>query len=197
MTGAEPRELGTPGPNTAEGSAGAGRITIRPLDADDAERLLGLGGRLSPQSTYQRFFTPLAALPEPLLRRLLAIDHNDQEALAATVNDQIIGVARYARWPAEPDTADLAVVIADAWQRHGLARRLILKLSGLAQTRQIRLFTATTLADNQGITKLFHQLWPQTRGQYDDGLTSYRLPLPPVTTGQARTDPATVSRGVG
>jgi RimJ/RimL family protein N-acetyltransferase len=182
VTGHIPRPLGTPALGTEQGIAAADRITVRPLGADDAERLLGLGGRLSPQSRYQRFFTPLAALPQPLLNRLLAVDHNDQEALAALVDDQIVGVVRYARWPAEPGTADLAVIIADAWQRQSLARRLILDLSELAQARQIRLFTATTLADNRGITKLFHQLWPQTRGHYDDGLTSYRLPLPPVIT---------------
>ena len=87
MTGHIPRPLGTLALGTEEGIAAADRITIRPLGADDAERLLGLGGRLSPQSRYQRFFTPLAALPEPLLHRLLAVDHNDHEALAALADD--------------------------------------------------------------------------------------------------------------
>jgi len=179
VNAAESGPSDAPAAATDRGTA-TSAITIRPLGGDDADRLLGLGGRLSPQSRYQRFLNPLPALPAPLLERLLAVDHDNQEALAALLDDQIIGVARYARWPSEPDTADLAVVIADDWQRHGLARRLILELCQLARARQIRLFTATTLADNRGITRLFRQLWPTERGQYDEGINSYRLPLPPV-----------------
>jgi GNAT superfamily N-acetyltransferase len=156
----------------------APEIEIRPLEPTDAERLLDFGCHLSLETRYRRFFSPVRSLSRPLLTRLVTVDHRDREALAATVDGQLIGVARYDRSATEPGAAEVAVVIADDWHRHGLGRQLLLELSALAVSRGIRVFTATTLLDNRPIAALLHQLWPDQHGHYSDGLYAYRLPLP-------------------
>jgi RimJ/RimL family protein N-acetyltransferase len=153
-------------------------IRIRPLQSSDADRLLEFGCHLSLETRYRRFFSPIRSLPRPLLTHLVTVDHDDREALAATVGDQLIGVARYDRSATEPDAAEVAVVIADDWHRHGLGQRLLVELSALAFARGIRVFTATTLIDNRPVAALLHQLWPDQHGHYSDGLYLYRLPLP-------------------
>jgi RimJ/RimL family protein N-acetyltransferase len=153
-------------------------VTVRPVEPEDAGLIVGLGTRLSVRTRYLRFFSPLRTLPEPLLTHLVVVDHADREALAAVVDGQFVGVARYDRVLISPDVAEIAVVIADDWQRHGLASRLLLELSSLAVQRGIRSFTASTLVDNRATIRLLRQIWPTARGQYADGVYNYRLPLP-------------------
>jgi GNAT superfamily N-acetyltransferase len=153
-------------------------VRIRPLQATDGPLILELGHHLSMQSRYQRFFSPIHRLSEPLLTHLVVLDHDDREALAADVEGHIVGVARYDRSPDDPESAEVAIVVADDWQRHGLGRRLIRELSAVAQAHGIRVFTANTLLDNRQVAALLHRLWPSEHGHYADGLYSYRLPLP-------------------
>lgn len=82
--------------------------------------------------------------------------------------------------PTDPNTAEIAVLVADAWQGRGIARRLLVELADLAQVRQIQQFTALTLPDNRGIARLLHSLWPQLQVRIEDGNYAYRLPLPPI-----------------
>lgn len=181
MTDAEPPPTGpTLTPAASAGSTPAGDISIRPLEADDAHRLQDLAQRVSPTSGYFRFFVPMPTLREPLLTHLVSVDHQDREALAAVAGDQVVGVARYDRMPTDPNTAEIAVLVADAWQARGIARRLLVELADLAQARQIQQFTALTLPDNRGIARLLHSLWPQLQVRIEDGNYAYRLPLPPI-----------------
>jgi GNAT superfamily N-acetyltransferase len=161
-------------------------IGVRPLEASDRAGLLDLGSHLSLRSRYLRFFSPIHVLAEPLLTHLVVVDHRDREALAAVFGEQVVGVARYDRSAEEPDAAEIAVVVADDWQRHGLARRLLIELGRLAVERGIRVFTATTLVDNRPVAGLLHQLWPSQHGRYSDGLYRYQLPLDEMAGSQQR-----------
>lgn len=176
------RRLADSGPTLRPAPVGvsAADISIRPLQADDADQLRAMARHVSSESSYFRFFVPMPTLREPLLSHLVNVDHGDREALAAIADGQVVGVARYDRAPADPSTAEIAVLVSDAFQRRGIARRLLLDLAALAQARQIREFTALTLPDNRGIARLLHSLWPQLQVHFDDGNLAYRLPLPPV-----------------
>src|SRR2546427_6373029 len=112
-------------------------VSLRPLREDDGERLRHLFFRLSPLSVYRRFMSPLPAPREEGLRRLLDVDHCEREALAAVDRDDIVAVARYARL-AGSESADIAVVVTDDWQRNGLRHLLLERLADLARRRGIR-----------------------------------------------------------
>ena len=53
-----------------------------------------------------------------------------------------------------PDTAELAIVIGDPWQRMGLGRVLIDELSVRAGEQGITHFSGTMLATNRGAVRL-------------------------------------------
>jgi acetyltransferase len=95
-----------------------------------------------------------------MLDYLTDIDHNDHEALVALApgSREIIGLARFVRDAATPDTAELAIAVADAWQRRGLAHVLLDELAKRATEVGIGCFTAEILADNTPTLALLHRL---------------------------------------
>ena len=97
-------------------------MLVRALCPDDAPALAEGFEQLSEASRYRRFFTAKPHLSEQSLAFLTAIDHHDHEALVAVEPDsgQLLGVARFIRDPREPDHAEVAVTVADSWQRRGL-----------------------------------------------------------------------------
>jgi RimJ/RimL family protein N-acetyltransferase len=135
---------------------------VAQLEVGDGELLRRFFYRLSPETIYRRFMSPLARPEQARPEVLLDVDHRDREAILAMVGGEIVGVARYSR-RAHSDTADLAIVVADAWQRQGLATCLLSALSASARRAGISRFEVMTQADNRAALGLLRRLWPETR----------------------------------
>jgi RimJ/RimL family protein N-acetyltransferase len=135
------------------------RVEIRLLEASDRERLVKLFYRLSPESVYRRFLSPIHDPSESGLDRLVDIDHQDREAVAALSGEEIVGVARYFRNP-DRTSADIAVVIEDSWQGRGLSLVLVDRLRDLAERRGIAAFTATMLSENRAAIRMVRRIFP-------------------------------------
>ncbi len=140
------------------------RVTIREIRADDGERLRASHARLSPESRYRRFLAAKPELTTADARYLVEIDGSDHVALVATLppavdpEEPIVAVARYIRTLGDPDVAEFAIVVGDAYQRQGLGRALTRCLAAAAVSRRIRRFRATMLADNVAIHQLLEAL---------------------------------------
>lgn len=132
------------------------------LEPGDGELLRRFFYRLSPETVYRRFMSPLARPEQARPERLLDVDHGDREAILAVIDGEIVGVARYSR-RAHSNSADLAVVVADAWQRRGVATRLLSTLAAFARRAGIARFEVMTLADNRAAVGLLRRLWPEAR----------------------------------
>ncbi len=119
------------------------------------EVFAGLGAR----SRELRFLTPKPRLTSADLRQLTAVDHHDHVAiLAVTACDgRAIGVARFVRDPAHPDTADVAVAVVDAWQDRGIGTLLAAALTERAQEVGIRHLTLVMSQDNEAAVRLLHR----------------------------------------
>src|SRR5260370_1416314 len=94
------------------------RLTLRLLQPGDAELLTRFFWRLSGETVYRRFFSPIRLPNDTLLKRLVDVDHCEREALIALDDKGIVGAARYGTGHGEGP--DLAVVVADDWQCPGL-----------------------------------------------------------------------------
>ena len=154
----------------------AGHVTLAQLERSDGEALRRLFFRLSPATVYRRFHSPIVRPEQAHPERLLDIDHRDREAVVAVVDGEIVGVARYARWPGT-DRADLAVVVADDWQRQGLATRMLSGLSELALSAGVNSFTASVQGDNQPALGLLRRFRPLQRPSFSQGLCEMSLPV--------------------
>jgi len=159
-------------------TAAPGRIGLARLEKSDGEALRRLFFRLSPETVYRRFHSPITRPEQAHPERLLDLDHHDREAVVAVVDGEIVGVARYARWPGT-DRADLAVVVADDWHRQGLATRMLSALAERADQSGIRAFTASVQGDNEPTLGLLRRFRPMEKAAFVDGLVEMTLPVRP------------------
>lgn len=150
---------------------------LRVIQASDEARLERLFYRLSPESVYRRFFTLYTTPPSGAMRKLADLDHDSRDAMVAVVDDEIVAVARYAA--VGPHDAEIAVLVEDSWQGHGLGRRLLTCVAALARVHGYTTLTATVLADNRPAIAMLRAVFPG--GEWTPGGTEYewRVALPP------------------
>ena len=153
-------------------------IATRPVQSDDGERFRRLWPRLSRETIYRRFHAPLHRIPLETVRRLVEVDHDLREAVVAEVGGEVVGVARYDRSPADPSTAEFAIVVEDAWQGFGLGRQLLGQLIALAAARGVEVLTATVQPDNDRVLALIRRVLPDTTVTPDDDVLAVRSLLP-------------------
>ncbi|TYK50405.1 GNAT family N-acetyltransferase [Actinomadura decatromicini] len=153
-------------------------VRIRPYGHGDRERVRRMSERLSAASLYTRFFSGTPRIPDHYLRLLDGVDHWDRDALVALDGDEIVGVAEYVRDAKRPCRADVAVLVCDPWQRHGLGSTLVAFLSKLAERRGVTEFDADVVLTNRGAMLFLRRGWPAARATRDGDSARYHLPLP-------------------
>jgi acetyltransferase len=146
---------------------GAGRVVVRPIDPGDAAMMQDFVAELSGASRYCRFFQPLTQLPPSMLARLVNVDHRTHVAIAGVAQTQgkerIVGEARYCTGD-DVDGAEVAIVVADKWQRLGLGAALLGILERIAIANAITRLTGATLPFNDSFVSFARasgfEIWP-------------------------------------
>ena len=69
-----------------------------------------------------------------------------------------MGVARYVRHADDPQTAEIAVTVVDAWQGRGLSTELLTQLVDCAHAEGIRRFTALVVDDDAAMARLLRSM---------------------------------------
>jgi GNAT superfamily N-acetyltransferase len=145
-----------------------GRPGLAALEPADGPLLGRLFERLSPESVYRRFFSPITT-SDLFEASVLHLDHSDREAVGAVVGGELVGVAQYVRRHARGE-AELAIVVADEWQRQGLGTRLIAALADRAVAAGIGAFAVDIQGDNFGALKLFRRVARGARLTFSAGV---------------------------
>ena len=151
-------------------------IDVRALQPDDHDAVLAFLRSLSAETMYRRFFS----LPRVDDRLYAMVAHPSEccsEALVAWEGDDVVGLASYDRLESDPTAADVAIVISDAWQHHGVGSTLMRKLGGAARRRGIDRFTATMLADNRPVVDFVRHSNPAARLHFDGTELAMEAPL--------------------
>jgi len=144
-------------------------VRVRPIRADDAPRLVALYDHLSNDTRYHRFFSVARRLPIDWARFLAGVDYRTRLALVAEAPgdpETLIAVARYEPGP-RPDTVEVAFVVQDAWQGHGLGTVLFRDLLAAAALNGRTHFSAWVLTDNRRMLDLIARLGVITRRAVD------------------------------
>jgi RimJ/RimL family protein N-acetyltransferase len=138
------------------------RIRIRQLHRADRDLWLRGFERLSPESRYRRFLSPVARPGARLVRWLTELDHHDHEAVVALDErtGEGIGVARCVRDRERPDAAELALTVIDEWQGRGVGTELLKVLCARARDEGITTLTAVMLATNAEMMDVLEHLGP-------------------------------------
>jgi GNAT superfamily N-acetyltransferase len=156
--------------------AGGTKVVLRQIEPDDADRLRRLFYRLSPETIYWRFFTPIHVPREEVLEHFARVDHERREAIVAVVEDEVVGVARYDQADGTPE-ADTAVLVEDAWQGQGLAKVLLRHLARVARQRGIRIFTALIMGENVRARQLYSRVFAAVDAHLDGAEWHLRISL--------------------
>jgi len=136
-------------------------ITIRPIRPDDKDRLAAGHQLMSAETQRLRYLMPKPRLTPAELRYLTEVDGEDHVALVAVADDYpdaTLGVGRFIRLQDRPDTAEFAIVVADAFQGIGLGSAIAEQLAELAVERGIRHFSATVLHENTTVRALLSRI---------------------------------------
>ena len=138
------------------------RIRLRPIVPEDKANILAAWQRLSPESRYRRFMSPMDELTPEMLAELTEIDYVDHFAWAAFALDESrepgVGVARYVRVQDEPEVAEAAVTVVDDYQGRGVGTLLLQALGAVAIENGIKRFRGYVLSDNRAIRELLEDL---------------------------------------
>lgn len=126
---------------------------IRPIRPDDAPRLIDLFRKLSRESIYYRFFFKRKELGLAEAEHLARVDYTTRMAFVAELPpfedyDDLIGVARYEPIEGKPEMVEMAIVVADDFQHHGLGRHLLHMLGDYALAQGYQTMLAEVLNDN-------------------------------------------------
>ncbi|HMV52680.1 MAG TPA: bifunctional acetate--CoA ligase family protein/GNAT family N-acetyltransferase [Rhodocyclaceae bacterium] len=137
-------------------------ITIRPIRPEDADLEVEFVKKLSPETKYFRFMSTVRELSPAMVARLTQIDYDREMAFIATVpqedgSELELGVCRYSV-NADQESCEFAVVVADDWQRRGLARKLMGVLIETARDRGLKYMNGIFLSNNDKMLKFVQGL---------------------------------------
>lgn len=154
-------------------------MRVRPIAPDDKDGLRAAWDRLSPESRYRRFFSPMPELGDAMLAFLTEVDHHHHEALIAldAGGEDIVGVARYVRSADDGEIAEVAITVVDAWQGRGLGTVLLGRLSNRARREGVRRFSAVAMADNPRAVRVIRGLG-ESESARDGAYVELRVELP-------------------
>ncbi len=161
-------------------------VTVRTITPDDAPRLIDFHQHLSTRSIYRRFFFVHPVLSPTEVERFTCVDRIDRLALIAEDGNRLIAVGRYDRNRDGTD-AEVAFVVADDCQHHGIAMTLLHALAHAAREHGITTFVAYVLSENHEMLGVFRRSGFPLSREVEDGMITVRLQLtewdPPVELG--------------
>ncbi|GGV19065.1 hypothetical protein GCM10010495_37450 [Kitasatospora herbaricolor] len=139
-------------------------LTVRRADAGDHEAALAMHGRCSTDTLRKRYHGPVRDA-ERYLDHLLDARHG--QTLAVEAADGRIVALGHLMW--DDDSAEVAVLVEDGWQRRGLGLDLLRRMSALALEAGVDTVYAITQASNTGLISTMRKLAAPLDYQVEEG----------------------------
>jgi GNAT superfamily N-acetyltransferase len=139
----------------AEGRAVSDAFDVRPIAPSDADALVRFHERLSDRTIRLRYFNLHRSLAPEEVAHFSCVDGCNRVAYVVEHEGEIIAVGRYDRCD-KPCRAEVAFVVADEFQHHGLGPMLLGRLVETAKRASIGEFCASVLAENATMLAVFH-----------------------------------------
>lgn len=153
-------------------------LTMRPIRPDDGPALTRFHSCLSSHSVYLRYFGAHPNLAQAEVHRFTHVDYELRMALVVEDGDQLVAVARY-ECAAGGSEAEVAFVVADDYQHHGLGSSLLDQLAWWAWRHGITSFAAETLAENRSMVRVFAESGFRVHTAMEDGTIRVHFPIEP------------------
>ena len=137
-------------------------LHVRPIRPEDAELERAFVDGLSEQTRYFRFFYRLHELTPAMLARFTQVDYDRELALVAIADNarrrRRSSASRATSAIPDQESAEFAVVVADAWQGRGVARMLMERLIDCAKKRGLKRLEGAVLRANTNMIRFTEAL---------------------------------------
>jgi acetyl coenzyme A synthetase (ADP forming)-like protein len=159
------------------------KIMLRPIRREDTDRWLAFVARLGPQTKYLRFHHVPKEMGIEDALRFCTVDYKDTFALVAeALREQrrdIVAIGRYYRLPRR-HSAEIAIVIEDAYQGKGIGTQLMEWLTNVARDNGITTFEGDVLSENAEMMTLLRDYGFHLTSELEAGV--YHVTFPIVRT---------------
>ena len=137
---------------------GGEQLVVRAARATDEEQVQDVLYDMSPESAYQRYFTPRHIHSRSEVLAFLDADPRSSCALVAeeASSGHLVGIARYELDPASK-MGDLGIVVRDDFQRRGVGTALVRYLLEVGDLHGMRGLRADVLSTNVGMMALLRR----------------------------------------
>ncbi len=154
------------------------QVSFRPVHPTDEHSMRDLLYALSQETIYYRFMTHKAKFSHSQIQNFVYIDHRQDVAIVGTVpeahGEDIIAVGRY-YLDSKTNRAEVAFVIRDGWQNHGIGRFLFKHLVNLAKRSGIAGFDAEVLRDNRRMQTIFNHSGYRVKSRLEEDVYSFQI----------------------
>ena len=154
------------------------QINFRSIRPTDEPQMRDLFYALSQETIYYRFMSRTKLVPRKEIQNFVFIDHRSDIAIVATMpeayGDEIVAVGRY-YLDEKTNLAEVAFVVRDNWQNHGIGTFLLTYLTTIARRNGISGFTAEVLVANKAMQRVLNRSEFRVASQLNQDVYSYRI----------------------
>ena len=147
---------------------------IRAIADADREALTRFYADLSPASFEARFHGAASGIRMPVARYLCGPDHDHREGIVAETTGAggvMVIIGHVCIEPSCPDSAEMAIAVADTWQRQGVGRAMLAEAIAWARGHDLTKLVASMRWGNSAILGLVESLGcPVHFGDSDGGV---------------------------
>jgi acetyltransferase len=133
---------------------------IRPIRPEDEPKLVKFHETLSEQSVYMRYFRAFKLdqrVAHERLTRICFVDYDRDIVLVVEKDQAIVAVGRLSKARTRNE-AEFALLVTDAYQRHGLGTELLRRLLAIGREEGIAVVTAYILDQNWGMKTICEKM---------------------------------------
>ncbi len=153
-------------------------LNFRPIHPTDEPRMRDLFYKLSEATIYYRFMSHQKRVTRHQIQDFVYIDHRNDVTIVGTLpeayGEEIIAVGSY-YLDQKTNLAEVAFVVSDKWQNHGIGTFLHRHLMRIARRNGIRGFTAEVLTDNKPMQAVINKSNCKIKSKFTGNVYSYEM----------------------
>lgn len=154
------------------------QLNFRPIHPTDEPRMRDLFYKLSAATIYYRFMSHSKRVSRQQIQDFVYIDHRNDVTIVGTLpeayGEEIIAVGSY-YLDSKTNLAEVAFVVSDQWQNHGIGTFLLKHLMRVARRNGIRGFTAEVLTENKPMQAVINKSNYKIQSKLNGNVYSYEM----------------------
>lgn len=154
------------------------QLNFRPIHPTDEPRMRDLFYKLSEATIYYRFMSHQKRVSRHQIQDFVYIDHRNDVTIVGTLpaahGEELVAVGSY-YLDRKTNLAEVAFVVGDKWQNHGIGTFLLKHLMRIARRNGIRGFTAEVLTDNRPMQAVINKSNTNVSSRINGNVHSYEM----------------------